>query len=644
MIDTVLLREIKQILSEYPEYWDGDQLIKNKVIEDLRNYKNLLIESLLLNKKIKEQYTVEINKNIIFKIEEFVMLLSYKNFWDDSYTKYTNKIGLEIGGKYLDYNSDVVLSFPFKDCVLEAGMSNEDNGKKEIFYNKVIARDEIDRLLSEKVFTNVKKITHNKVENIETFDESSIILKGNNLLAISSIEKKYSQSIDAIYIDPPYNIRNQNDTFLYNNKFKRSTWLTFMKNRLEISKRLLTKNGVLMVAIDENEQAYLGVLLDDIFPEYEKHLITIVHNPRGVQGTNFSYNNEFVYFVIPKGKKVINDRILSEEEIEWSPLRNWGGESLRSDAKNCFYPIIIKDGEIIGFGDVSSDEEHPEKNMFMDDGSIWIYPIDNSGIERKWRYARQTVDEIKQMLKVKKLSNGYYDVLLGKNFGQYKTVWTNKKYDSSVHGKQLLSKIVQDSQFTFPKSVYAVYDCLHSVISNNKDAKVLDFFGGSGTTAHAVKLLNESDGGNRKFIIVEQMDYIENTIVNRMINLSTDEHPSEFIYMELMDLNNQFIKQIQDAKTSSNLLELLETIKKYADLNYLVELEKLTDEPITIDEDTKEKLSFEELTLDKQRELLIDVMDINQLYVNYSEIDDSMYQVSEQDKAFNRSFYEEGDN
>lgn len=644
MVETILLDEIKKILKDFPEYWENEILVKNKVIDDLRNYKENLIGSLLSNQKISDHYKVDILGNSIFKMEEFIMLLSYKNFWKDSYTKFSNKIGLEVGDKYLDYNSDVVLTFPYKDSILEGGMSNEEKSKDEIFYNKIIARDEIDQLLSEKVLTNIKKFKGDKFEDTDKFEDNSIIMKGNNLIAISSLEKRYSKSIDAIYIDPPYNIKNQNDTFLYNNRFKRSTWLTFMKNRLEISKKLLTKNGVLMVAIDENEQAYLGVLLDELFPEYEKHLITIVHNPRGIQGTNFSYNNEFVYFVIPKGKKVINDRKLSEEEIEWSPLRNWGGESLRTDAKNCFYPIIIKDNKIIGFGDVSLDNDHPKRNEVKKDGKIYIYPIDNSGVERKWRYARQTVEKIKDMLSVKKLANGDYDIVLGKNFGQYKTVWTNKKYDSSVHGKQLLNKVVPDSEFTFPKSLYAVYDCLYAVVGDNKDAKILDFFGGSGTTAHAVKLLNEEDNGNRKFIIVEQMDYIENTIVNRMKNLSTQENPCEFIYFELMDLNNTFVKKIQEKETSFELLDLMESIKNYADLNYLVELDKLINEPVIINEDTKESLSFNALDLAKQKELLIDVMDINQLYVNYSEIDDANYQVSKKDKKFNRSFYKEGDN
>lgn len=187
-------------------------------------------------------------------------------------------------------------------------------------------------------------------------------------------------------------------------------------------------------------------------------------------------------------------------------------------------------------------------------------------------------------------------------------------------------------------------------LTTHKNDIVLDFFAGSGTTgAVATKL-------NRRFILVEQMEYINGITKRRLLNTVIGEKTAgiskdvnwqgggSFIYTELMDLNNTYIKQIQDANTSTKLLDILETIKKYADLNYLVELEKLTNEPITIDEDTKETLSFDKLPLEKQRELLIDVMDINQLYVNYSEIDDSMYEVSEQDKAFNRSFYEEGDN
>lgn len=130
MAETVLLQEIKKVLSDYSQYWDNEVLLKSRVVEYLRSYQPDLISSLLDNEKIKEQYEVSINGTSIFKIEEFIQLFSYKDFWEDSYTKYSNKIGLTTNVKYLDYNSDVVLDFPFKDCVLEGGMTKEEVGEK----------------------------------------------------------------------------------------------------------------------------------------------------------------------------------------------------------------------------------------------------------------------------------------------------------------------------------------------------------------------------------------------------------------------------------------------------------------------------------------------------------------------------------
>ena len=191
---------------------------------------------------------------------------------------------------------------------------------------------------------------------------------------------------------------------------------------------------------------------------------------------------------------------MSDDEIYWSPLRNWGSESLRTDARNCFYPIIVNDDKIIGFGDVSPNDYHPKKNELLEDGSIAVYPIDAKGVERKWRYARQSVEGILDYLAVKK-TRGVYDIELGKTFGTYKTVWSDPKYDANGYGKQLLNSILPNCSFDFPKSLWNVYDCLYSVVAKKSDATILDFFAGSGTTGHAVMKLNAEDGGNRKFIL-----------------------------------------------------------------------------------------------------------------------------------------------
>lgn len=399
---------------------------------------------------------------------------------------------------------------------------------------------------------------------------------------------------------------------------------------MEIAKRLLIPNeGAMIIAIDENEQAYLGVMLDELFNEYESHMITVVHNPRGVQGTNFSYTNEFLYFVIPKGKKIIQNRKLDDEEIEFSPLRNWGSESLRTDAKNCFYPILVKNGEIIGFGDVIEDDVHPSANEIVDN-TTYIYPIDIKGVERKWRYARNSVEDIKYLLRVFNRKDGFLDIELGKDFGQYKTVWIDKKFDANAYGKQWLNKIVDDKSFSFPKSIYAVKEAIFSIVSKNKQAIILDFFGGSGTSAEAVSMINNVDNGNRKFIIIEQMDYIESITRERIVNSTVNGKESTLVYCELLENVSTLIEKIQAAseETISEIKNEIYSDERIVPYITRAELEKADEE-------------FNSLELEEKKKALINLVDKNKLYVNYSDMDDESYAISESDKAFTKSFYAE---
>lgn len=181
----------------------------------------------------------------------------------------------------------------------------------------------------------------------------NLIIEGDNYHALSALNYTHTKNIDVIYIDPPFNTgakdwKYNNNYVDKNDVYRHSKWLSMMSNRLKIAKNLLKDDGLLICAIDENELWHLGTLLEELFPGRETHLITIVHNPRGVQGKNFSYTNEFAYFVFRNNLKTIGERKLREDEIYWSNLRNWGGESLRSDARNCFYPIIIKNKKVIG--------------------------------------------------------------------------------------------------------------------------------------------------------------------------------------------------------------------------------------------------------------------------------------------------------
>ena len=351
-----------------------------------------------------------------------------------------------------------------------------------------------------------------KEESKDWDKTENLYIEGDNLEVLKLLQESYLNKVKMIYIDPPY---NTGKNYIYRNDFSvdsdeydekaglidedgarlvsnpigsaryHSVWLSMMYQRLLLARNLLTDDGVLVCAIDENELFSLGMILKGIFGEgiYDHVCVSVVHNPRGQQGKNFSYTNEYAIFVFPKAIKAIADKRINDEDVSWSPLRNWGSESERADAKNCFYPVIVQNDKIIGFGDVSPDDYHPTQTV--KDGDIYyVYPIDRQGIERKWRYARQTVESIWGMLRPK-------------------TIWDEKKYDANEYGSKIVSSLVPGGGFSFPKSLYTVYDSVYAATAYDKEAIVMDFFSGSGTTAHAVMKLNAEDGGHRKFIMVQ---------------------------------------------------------------------------------------------------------------------------------------------
>ena len=209
-----------------------------------------LIKLLLSDDTCKSRFFTEVDGILVFDKVGFGWVINNRQFLPDSYTRYKNKIGLtDSTGEFISSSNEVVLAFPYKDCVLEGGQTKEDQKRSEIFYNETLAPEEIDRLLYPKVFTNAKKYTANGVEKIEKIEDSdSLVVKGNNLIGLSSIEKRYNGLVKCIFIDPPYYFiaTKPSDTFSYNSNFKLSSWLVFMKNRLDIAYKLLSSDGILI--------------------------------------------------------------------------------------------------------------------------------------------------------------------------------------------------------------------------------------------------------------------------------------------------------------------------------------------------------------------------------------------------------------
>lgn len=439
----------------------------------------------------------------------------------------------------------------FPNCITEMLDEEKSTPEKKV-YKKAINFEMLKQILSDEVIDRdesyeiswagkrnaiiesnrpIKKTLRPQKEKSVNWDNTqNIYIEGDNFDVLKTLQESYLHKVKMIYIDPPYNTGRN---YIYRNDFSvdrdeydeqaglideggarlasnpigsarfHSAWLSMMYQRLLLARNLLTDDGVLVCAIDENELYSLGMILKEIFGEgtYDHVCISVVHNPRGQQGKNFSYTNEYALFVFPKSLKVIADKRIPDEEVSWSPLRNWGSESERTDAKNCFYPVIVKNNKIIGFGDVSPDNYHPTQTV-VDGDTYYVYPIDKQGVERKWRYARQTVESIWSMLRPKKIAGGY-DIELGKTFGTQKTIWDDKKYDANEYGTKIVSDLIPGGGFSFPKSLYTVYDAVYAATADDKEAIVMDFFSGSGTTGHAVMKLNAEDGGHRKFIMVQ---------------------------------------------------------------------------------------------------------------------------------------------
>lgn len=361
------------------------------------------------------------------------------------------------------------------------------------------------------------KFKYTLLNCIPDLDEKTdgVMINGDNFHALNLLQTKYHKGINCMYIDPPYNAKSSE--IMYKNTFKHSAWLSLMENRLQLSESLLSETGVGVIAIDEVEQTRLGELIKAIAPNKTCVAVTIIHNPSGQQGDNFSFTNEFAYFVYPDKKNIIGLETRPEDEWDIRTFRdNSGNSNLRTDAANCFYPIFVKDNTIVGFGEVCPDEFHPSaRNIKQEDGSTAVYPVDKNGVEKKWVFERGTVEEIFDELWVKETSDtvGSIDIMRTKKRFRHKTTWTDKKYSANSYGSALLTAM--GVPFSYPKSIFNVQECIEAALGNKKQGTIIDYFAGSGTTAHAVITSNYNDNGNRKYILIEMGEYFEKATLVR---------------------------------------------------------------------------------------------------------------------------------
>ena len=358
------------------------------------------------------------------------------------------------------------------------------------------------------------KFKHQLVKGMENVDEQTngLLINSENFQALELLQEKFARRAKCAYIDPPYNAKSSE--IMYKNTFKHASWLSLMENRINVARNLLRDDSVFEIAIDEVENARLCLLNDALLDFYSGRAdVSIVINPSGQQGKNFSTSSEYVHFYFQDEPNMLAKEIRSEENADVRGFMNGakgeGGNYLRTSGKTCFYPIYVKNNNVIGFGDVCEDDFHPISANVVNGDILEIYPIDAEGVERKWLFGRDTVSDIQSELSLKKNRNtGLYEIIRTKTEINYKTVWTDSTYSAKEHGTNLLSKMFKSPVFSFPKSLYAVKDCIGIAIRNTQSSIVLDFFAGSGTTGHAVIEHNrDNEKANHKYVLCEMGDY-----------------------------------------------------------------------------------------------------------------------------------------
>jgi len=675
-----LMEELKELLKEDTRFVDSEgNLLKNRIVELALKLDENLIKLLLQNDRIKQHFFKDIDGVLVFDKEKFMKFIDNKEFLPDSYTAFKNKIGLaNEEGKYLAKSKEVVLVWPYKDCVLEGGQEKPDEKRKEIFHNVILAPDEIDRLLEPKVFTNFKRIDKDGEHPLDGFRRDpeinkkrglpedtitdNLIIKGNNLLVLHSLLKEFRGKVKLIYIDPPYNTGN--DEFQYNDSFNHSTWLTFMRNRLEVAKKLLREDGAIFVQCDDNEQAYLKVLMDEIFGR-ENFVNCIAVKMAELTGVKMSH----VRKRLPKIKEYL--LVYKKEQAVFNPAKipkqEWDNEykifidNINQEDIALLKEIMKKEDRTKE--DINRADEICKKFEFisiseaMKKYNVQENEWENWRFKNSWRIVRTvaTVESVKKLADSKKraLNQPAFSIVTPEN----RMYIIKSDYDETrdqprikiLFADDYLSVTLGDFwqdikttgldpeggvKLTKGKKPEQLIKRIIDMCTQSKDI-ILDFFMGTGTTCAVAHKME------RQYIGVEQLNYEENSAVVRLKNVINGDQTGiskevgwqgggDFVYMELMKLNEAFVERIRDAETTEEILSIWEEMKHNGFLSYRVD-------PRLFDENIEE---FKALTLDEQKRLLLEMLDYNDLYVNYSEIDDAIYNVSEEDRKLNKEFCE----
>ena len=642
-----LFHELEQLLRNESAYCSEDGiLLKNAIVEAALALRPSLIKLLLSHDGLKRNFFSEIDGVLVFDKIKFQRFVMNKRFLPDSYTSFKNKIGLtNEDGDYISDSREVVLSWPYKDCILEGGQTKEDAKRNEVFWNEILAPDEINRLTEPKALTAFRRFdSEGEHEVSEVSMQDNFIIKGNNLLALHTLLPKYKGSIKLIYIDPPFNTGN--DSFKYNDTFNESTWLTFMKNRLSIAQILLKDGGLIFIEIDKNESAYLKILCDEIFHK---------ENFVGDIAVQTSYANGLKVSAKEKTILKMKDTILVYKKGEIT-IKPQYSEKLYWDTH---YNLIMTETQDGNFELKSLKEELVRLGIIMPKETIKRETINNPVF---FRYVTENKDKIcclnpihssGEVKDVAKESNGRvlkYEssrgniqyLYNGRQIGFFNQCFHEVDGESKL--SILLGDLWNDIDFgnnqneggvDFPggKKPEALLARIIDMTTNENDI-ILDFHLGSGTTAAvALKM-------GRKFIGIDQMDYIQTIAIERLKNVLNGENSGvskrfnwqgggSFVYCELAAANQNFVDEIFAAESTDDLKKIWERMQQTGFLSWKVE-------PKQFEENAK---AFEELSLDDQKLFLVECLDKNLLYIPLSEVDNDEFGLDSKDRELTRKFY-----
>ena len=665
-----ILSKLSKLIEGNPTYIVEGRLNKNLLAADARKYDKDLLNTLQKDKDIKEHFFTQTDGGLVFKKGVFLQFISNKEFLPDSFTKYRIKIGLGGNdGALLQESGDVVLNWPYKDAVLEGGQDKEDQKRKEIFFNEVLAPDQITRLLDDKVYTNWKRFNKDGERELDDLkDNDNLILKGNNLVVLHTLKKRFAGKVKLIYIDPPYNTGS--DSFGYNDNFNHSTWLTFMKNRLEVAKKLLREDGAIFISLDDSESHYAKVLADEIFGR-ENFLANIAYQRSGAaglgQGGKFVVNTAEQILVFAKNK-----RLFTVFDLE-------GGVPLEVKHMKRYNNVLVNEGNRTLIAEFPAKSNGEMVKIYKHD-NFEITTIPLAGFEKNKdeinsKYVQnfdkifrlnlpQAENSFQHNLLSRMEDDGLYSVDYVASRGKHKDLsitnhyykkqllaWlkssaildgneiqkTNKLTDFWAHGDIPKADLANEGKVKLSrgKKPEQLIKRIISMVTEPKDI-ILDYHLGSGTTAAVAHKMG------RQYIGVEQLYYGDNDPTVRLQNVINGdqsgisksvgwESGGSFVYANIMNNANIFRERVERAKNDSDYINLLDEATSSSFLSYRVDPSKLNE------------TEFRKLSVAEKRQLLLELIDNNTLYVNYEDINDPIFKVSSEDKKFNQELYKKTD-